>query len=153
MRLYRKYKRKIEMIEGGMGRAMTPLDTVGVVCVDKFGNVSAGCSSGGIALKHPGRVGQAGTYGSGVWAENGEDSSIAVCTSGCGEHLMRTMLSREIANDVRVSACPTSALYDSIKSKFLGRPLVIPYKISILLHELCKRFRSRSKFDRHDRPV
>ena len=96
------------------------MDTVGVVCLDKSGKVAASCSSGGIALKHSGRIGQAATYGSGVWAQNGLESSISVCTSGCGEHLIRTMLSKEISDAVNSSNCPTSALYDSLSKKFLS---------------------------------
>lgn len=34
------------------------LDTVGAVVVDLEGNVAAAVSSGGLAMKHPGRIGQ-----------------------------------------------------------------------------------------------
>lgn len=33
-------------------------DTVGAVCLDGHGNVASAVSSGGISLKHPGRIGQ-----------------------------------------------------------------------------------------------
>lgn len=77
------------------------LDTVGAVCMDRRGNVAAAVSSGGIWLKHTGRVGQAAVYGCGCWAENAVDGgsgcAVAVSSSGCGEHLIRTALVRQCA--------------------------------------------------------
>lgn len=99
------------------------LDTVGVVVVDGLGNVAAGCSSGGLALKVPGRAGQAAMYGCGVWAENGESErpSVAVSTTGCGEHLMRTSLAKTVATNVPGSPCSTEALHNTLHHHFLGK--------------------------------
>ena len=52
------------------------LDTVGAVCVDHSGCVASAVSSGGLVLKHSGRVGQAAVYGCGCWAENNCDSMM-----------------------------------------------------------------------------
>ncbi|XP_045617133.1 threonine aspartase 1 [Procambarus clarkii] len=80
-----------EEMQGGL------LDTVGAVCVDGSGYVASAVSSGGLLLKHTGRVGQAAVYGCGCWAENncdGSGVSVGVSTTGCGEHLIRTMFAR-----------------------------------------------------------
>ncbi|NXP88765.1 TASP1 aspartase, partial [Passerina amoena] len=80
------------------------LDTVGAVVVDQEGNVAAAVSSGGLALKHPGRVGQAALYGCGCWAENTgahNPYSTAVSTSGIYyfyKYLMKLLSSSVISS-------------------------------------------------------
>ncbi|XP_051935593.1 threonine aspartase 1 isoform X1 [Hippocampus zosterae] len=102
------------------------LDTVGAVVVDMQGNVAAAVSSGGLAMKHPGRVGQAAHYGCGCWAENAcnmNPYSTAVSTSGCGEHLIRTMLARECSAAMQ-SEDAHQALLEAMQNKFISSPFL-----------------------------
>ncbi|CAH8495067.1 unnamed protein product [Heterobilharzia americana] len=79
------------------------VDTVGAVCIDLKGNIASAASSGGIAMKYEGRVGQACTYGCGCWAEElSQFSRIGVVTSGTGEQLVRTQLAQRSADDSMV---------------------------------------------------
>ena len=73
-----------------------PQDTVGAICLDQFGCLAAGSSSGGILLKAPGRVGPAGTPFAGCWAQR----SAACCATGCGEGLMRGLASWRCVHDL-----------------------------------------------------
>ncbi|XP_071440442.1 threonine aspartase 1 isoform X2 [Hetaerina americana] len=138
---YNRNKRKLDAprkeINTEMFQPVCPiveskLDTVGVVAMDGGGRVSAVCSSGGIALKHPGRVGQAAIFGAGCWAENAgalgcnaHSESIAACTTGCGEYLVRTGLARELAHSVRCSEESAAIrLHSAFVEKFLESPLL-----------------------------
>ncbi|XP_029962524.1 threonine aspartase 1 isoform X2 [Salarias fasciatus] len=117
-----KKRRQSSENENGSGC----LDTVGAVVVDLEGNVAAAVSSGGLAMKHPGRVGQAAHYGCGCWAENAcnmNPYSTAVSTSGCGEHLIRTMLARECSAAMQ-SEDAHQALLEAMQNKFISSPFL-----------------------------
>ncbi|KAK9498383.1 hypothetical protein O3M35_003029 [Rhynocoris fuscipes] len=101
------------------------LDTVGAVCADLKGNVAASCSSGGIALKQSGRVGQAAIFGAGCWAQRtGLNKGIATSVSGTGEDLIRTSLAKEVALAISKSDLQSNAVHDTIKSSFLESPFL-----------------------------
>lgn len=98
-------------------------DTVGVVVMDKMGNVASTVSSGGIALKQPGRVGQASCFGCGCWAQNETQPngiSVGISTTGCGEHLVRTSFAKECAVMLAKSEVPMVALKDMMTDNFVS---------------------------------
>ncbi|XP_055880819.1 threonine aspartase 1-like isoform X4 [Biomphalaria glabrata] len=104
-------------------------DTVGAVCVDHFGNVAAAASSGGIWLKHAGRLGASAVYGAGCWAQNQMSdikTGVAAVTSGCGEQLMKTLLAKTSCDSVRSSDNLTHSLANSFKDSFLESEFLKP---------------------------
>ncbi|RDX55102.1 N-terminal nucleophile aminohydrolase [Lentinus brumalis] len=74
-------------------------DTVGAVVWDAAGDLAAGVSSGGLLLKLPGRVGEAGIYGAGCWATRNAACSV----SGAGEYITRMSLARAICDAVEAA--------------------------------------------------
>ena len=65
--------------------------TVGAVAIDSAGHLAAATSTGGMANKHPGRVGDSPLVGCGFYAE---DSLGAVSSTGHGEYFVRLLLAR-----------------------------------------------------------
>lgn len=61
-------------------------------------------------------------FGAGCWAEDNGVQPVAACTTGCGEHLIRTTLARSVASRINQNATQTSvALVSSaMKQDFLG---------------------------------
>jgi beta-aspartyl-peptidase (threonine type) len=68
--------------------------TVGAVALDKFGNLAAGTSTGGMTNKRYGRVGDAPIIGAGTYANN---EACAVSCTGHGEYFIRWTVARDIA--------------------------------------------------------
>ena len=70
-------------------------DTVGAIAIDLFGNIACAASSGGIGMKHRGRIGPAALVGIGAAVipadpDDSEHVTVATVTSGTGEHMATT---------------------------------------------------------------
>lgn len=72
----------------------TKLGTVGCVVLDKYGNLAAGTSTGGMSNKMYGRVGDSPIIGAGTYADN---ATCAVSATGHGEFFMRYNVSYDIS--------------------------------------------------------
>ncbi|ORX69077.1 N-terminal nucleophile aminohydrolase [Linderina pennispora] len=98
MHKYETYMKQVTADKADAVNDEAMQDTVGAVCIDMEGDACAGVSSGGIALKLPGRVGEAAMFGCGCWAERSTKSDAVACSvTGTGEQIMRVMLARECA--------------------------------------------------------
>ena len=69
--------------------------TTGVVVLDRYGNIAAGTSTGGMQAKMPGRIGDSPIIGAGTYASN---QSCAVSGTGTGEYFIRLGIAREVCN-------------------------------------------------------
>jgi beta-aspartyl-peptidase (threonine type) len=88
-----------------LSAAATP-GTVGAVALDRHGTIAAATSSGGLAGKLPGRVGDSAVIGAGTYA----DSTIAgVSCTGDGEAILRVVLARRALDYVRDADDPDYA--------------------------------------------
>jgi len=68
--------------------------TVGVVALDKNGNLAAGTSTGGMTYKKFGRVGDSPIIGAGTYANN---KTCAVSGTGHGEYFMRGLVAYDVS--------------------------------------------------------
>ena len=99
---YRKRKKE-------MDQELKPYDghdTVGMVCLDKSGTVTAATSTSGLFMKRSGRVGDSTVVGSGFYA----DSEVGGATAtGLGEDLMKGCISYEIVRLMGEGLSPQDA--------------------------------------------
>ncbi|KAG2190298.1 hypothetical protein INT46_005780 [Mucor plumbeus] len=125
------YLKHIQMLVEEQESQNTDLghDTVGAICIDSKGDISAGVSSGGISLKSPGRVGEAAMYGSGCWAQNakGDFPGVACSTTGTGEQIMRTMFTYKCAERLLKEDDIQTAVIDALDNDFLESPMLCMY--------------------------
>lgn len=115
-------------------------DTVGAIAVDSEGRIAAGSSSGGIGMKHRGRIGPAALVGVGtaVIPRHPKDRTktcTAAVTSGTGEHMATTLAAGVCAERIhsgvkqgyagKLERCIEEvAMQSFIDDDFMGHPSV-----------------------------
>ncbi len=92
----------------------TKYGTVGVVALDKNGNLAAGTSTGGLTNKKYGRIGDSPIIGAGTYANN---KSCAVSCTGVGEYYIRTVAAKEISSLVQYKNYTVQQALDTVLFK------------------------------------
>lgn len=81
-------------------------DTIGMLAMDKNGNLSGACTTSGWAYKLPGRVGDSPLIGSGLFIDN---EVGAACATGIGEAIIRIAGSHTVVELMRQGHSPDEA--------------------------------------------
>lgn len=81
-------------------------DTIGMLAMDKDGNLSGACTTSGWAYKTPGRVGDSPIIGAGLFVDN---EVGAACATGMGEAIIRIAGSSTVVELMRQGHSPEEA--------------------------------------------
>ncbi|KAK6511154.1 hypothetical protein TWF481_000076 [Arthrobotrys musiformis] len=95
-------------------------DTVGAISIDRYGNMAAGSSSGGIGMKQPGRVGPAALIGVGTFVKDRGERQVGTVVSGTGEHMLHTLISSQAVNRIYDATDELEAMKRVINDDFMG---------------------------------
>ncbi|CAM2065313.1 Isoaspartyl peptidase/L-asparaginase [Sulfidibacter corallicola] len=85
--------------------------TVGVVALDRHGNLAAGTSTGGLTNKKFGRIGDSPLIGAGTYATN---QGCAVSATGQGEYFIRATVARDISALVEMTGMDVQRAADKV---------------------------------------
>lgn len=86
-------------------------DTIGLIAIDKQGNLSGACTTSGMAYKIHGRVGDSPIIGAGLFVDNAVGGATA---TGTGELVMRTLGSFLVVELIRNGYTPQKACEEAV---------------------------------------
>lgn len=86
-------------------------DTIGMIALDSFGNLSGACTTSGMAYKMHGRVGDSPIIGAGLYVDNEIGAATA---TGHGEEVVRTVGSHLVVELMRQGKSPQKACEEAV---------------------------------------
>jgi N4-(beta-N-acetylglucosaminyl)-L-asparaginase len=93
-------------------------DTIGMLAMDKNGDISGACTTSGLAYKLGGRVGDSPIIGSGLFIDNEIGGCVA---TGLGEEVVKTVGSFLVVELMRQGKSPQEACEEAIK-RIVNKP-------------------------------
>lgn len=87
-------------------------DTIGILAIDKNGDLSGACTTSGMGYKYAGRVGDSPIIGAGLFVDNEIGAATA---TGVGEEVVRTVGSFLIVELMRQGKSPQEACEEGVK--------------------------------------
>ncbi|WP_339751944.1 N(4)-(beta-N-acetylglucosaminyl)-L-asparaginase [uncultured Winogradskyella sp.] len=93
-------------------------DTIGMLAIDKNGDISGACTTSGLAYKMGGRVGDSPIIGSGLFVDNEVGAAVA---TGLGEEVVKTVGSFLVVELMRQGKTPQDACEEAI-SRIVNKP-------------------------------
>ncbi len=93
-------------------------DTIGILAMDKKGDISGACTTSGLAFKMAGRVGDSPIIGAGLFVDNEVGAAVA---TGLGEEVLKTVGSFLIVELMRQGKSPQEACEEAI-GRIVNKP-------------------------------
>jgi N4-(beta-N-acetylglucosaminyl)-L-asparaginase len=87
-------------------------DTIGILAIDKKGNISGACTTSGMAFKMKGRVGDSPIIGAGLFVDNEVGGAAA---TGQGELMIQTLGCFLVVELMRMGKSPQEACIEAVK--------------------------------------
>jgi N4-(beta-N-acetylglucosaminyl)-L-asparaginase len=103
-------------------------DTIGILALDKTGNLSGACTTSGLAFKIRGRVGDSPIIGAGLYVDNEVGAATA---TGLGESVIKKVGAFSIVEMMRHGMSPNKACKEAA-SRLLSIKTKDPYQVGYL---------------------
>ncbi|HMR16253.1 MAG: N(4)-(beta-N-acetylglucosaminyl)-L-asparaginase [Confluentibacter sp.] len=104
-------------------------DTIGMVAMDKHGNLSGGCTTSGMAFKMHGRVGDSPIIGAGLFVDNEIGAATA---TGVGEAVIRVVGCHLVVELMRQGLDPTEACRQAVERAIKKHPDIKDLQIGFI---------------------
>lgn len=104
-------------------------DTIGMLCIDKEGDLAGACTTSGLSYKMNGRVGDSPIIGSGLFLDNEVGGAVA---TGMGEAIMKNLSSFLVVELMRQGKSPQEACETAVKRIIINSPDFKEFQAAII---------------------